>query len=314
MTAITIGVPVHNGADLLDEALADIAAQSFTDFEVLIFDNASSDGTGEIARAWAARDPRFHYVRQPENVGVTLNFVAPLEAATTQWFMWHAHDDLSAPDYIEKLFALASRDDGCVLAVGTIVTQDLDGGRRREHVPPFAGKPRGSSDIVRQVFGSHPSWFYGLWRREALAQAFLPIARGFPYAFAADHLTLYGPMIAGRVAADPGAIFIQRYRRVAATPRRGTRMPSTVLFDVRRRFRAELRRIRSAAEISLPLRAMLRALDVVYLHHALPSVLKMWRTRVREWLGLAKASEASRHISAPSARTESSAIEKSRQI
>ena len=234
MPVITIGVPVYNGADLLESALADIAVQTFPDFEVLIFDNASTDGTGDVGRAWAGRDSRFRYIRNPENIGVTRNFIAPLEAATTPLFMWHAHDDLSAPDYIERLHALLSREPECALAVGTIVTQDLDGGRRSVSAPPFAGRPHGTREILRQIFGSHPSWFYGLWRRDALMRSYLSVSAHFPYAFAADHLTLYGPMIEARVAADPEAMFIQRYRRTAATPRRQTRMPSAVMFEVRR--------------------------------------------------------------------------------
>jgi len=48
MVPITIGVPVYNGADLIEESLACLARQSFGDFKALIFDNASTDGTSEI--------------------------------------------------------------------------------------------------------------------------------------------------------------------------------------------------------------------------------------------------------------------------
>ena len=58
MVPITIGVPVYNGADLLDESLACLARQTFGDFKVLIYDNASTDATPEIARRWAERDPQ----------------------------------------------------------------------------------------------------------------------------------------------------------------------------------------------------------------------------------------------------------------
>lgn len=81
MVPITIGVPVYNGAALLDESLACLARQTFRDFKVLIFDNASTDGTSDIGKAWAARDGRFHYVRQPRNVGAIDNFRDVLLAA-----------------------------------------------------------------------------------------------------------------------------------------------------------------------------------------------------------------------------------------
>ena len=107
MVPITIGVPVYNGADLLDESLACLARQTFGDFKVLIFDNASTDGTAEIAQSWTARDGRFHYLRQPSNVGGVTNFRDVLRAAESPWFTWRADDDLSADDYVETLYRLA---------------------------------------------------------------------------------------------------------------------------------------------------------------------------------------------------------------
>ena len=78
MVSVTIGVPVFNGARFLDGSLACLARQTFSDFKVLIFDNASTDGTVEIARAWAARDARFHYFRQPENVSGLVMLGSPV--------------------------------------------------------------------------------------------------------------------------------------------------------------------------------------------------------------------------------------------
>ena len=86
MAAITVGVPVYNGADLLDECLQSLARQTFADFEVLVFDNASTDATAEIAQAWAARDARFSYYRQEQNIGSAPNFVAVLGAARVGLF------------------------------------------------------------------------------------------------------------------------------------------------------------------------------------------------------------------------------------
>jgi glycosyltransferase involved in cell wall biosynthesis len=298
MSGVTIGVPVYNGADLLHEALANLANQSFGDFKVLIYDNASTDGTEAIARSWVARDPRFHYVRQPENVGALRNFLAPLLAADTRWFMWRAHDDLSATDYLEVLHALATTTPGCKLAVGNILTRDLDGGRRKDHHPPRQSRPGSLSDSLNLLLKCHPSWFYGLWDRETLIRAYRPVCEGFPYAFASDHLTIYGPIIRGEVRTTTATTFVQRYRRTAVTPRGGTRMPYATMAIVRKAFRRELQRIRAECNLPAGHAAVLRASEMAYLHHTLPSLLKMARTRLREKLGLAKAREASRHISA----------------
>ena len=68
---LTIGLPVFNGARYLQETLESVLSQSFTDFEVVISDNASTDETEAIGRAAAARDLRVTYRRNAENVGLS---------------------------------------------------------------------------------------------------------------------------------------------------------------------------------------------------------------------------------------------------
>jgi glycosyltransferase involved in cell wall biosynthesis len=296
MVPITIGVPVYNGADLLDECLACLARQTFRDFKVLIFDNASTDATAAIAQGWAARDSRFHYVRQPRNLGGVANFRDALLAAESPWFMWRADDDLSDDDYLETLYRLATESPGCKLAASTIVSHDLDGGRRRLTTPPKVSDSIGEVGRIRTLFGCHPSWFYGLWDRQTVLDAYGSVIANFPYAVASDHLVLYGPIIDGVVRTTDKTQFIQRTRRTAATPRRQTRMPFSLMLDLRRAFRAELRRMRSERPLSLPLRAALLASEPLYLHHTLPSLLKMARTKARELLGIAGKRGAGRHF------------------
>ena len=286
MVPITIGVPVYNGADLLDESLACLARQTFGDFRVLIFDNASTDGTAEIAQNWAARDARFHHLRQPTNVGGVTNFREVLRAAESPWFMWRADDDLSADDYIETLYRLATRSPGCKLAVSTIRSCDLDGGRLRMTPAPEIEDAASTLGRLQALFGSHNCWFYGLWDRETALNAYLTATDRYPFAFASDHLTLYGPIIDGAVRATGETEFTQRARRTAATPRRQSRAPFSLMVETRRLFRAELRRMRSERQLSLSLRAALVASEPFYLQRTLPSLVKMARTGARELLGV----------------------------
>ena len=286
MVPITIGVPVYNGADLLDESLACLARQTFGDFKVLIYDNASTDGTAEIARNWAARDGRFQYARQPSNVGSIANFRDALLAAESPWFLWRADDDLSADDYVETLYRLATRSPGCQLAVSTVLSQDLDGGRRRLSTPPEISDLASVRGRIRTLLHCHPSWIYGLWDRQTVADAYRFVFADFPYAFAADHLILYGPIIDGVVRTTAQTQFIQRARRTAATPRRQSRAPFSLMVETRRAFRAELRRMRSERRLSASMRAALVASEPLYLQRTLPSLLKMARTGARELLGI----------------------------
>ncbi len=296
MVPVTIGVPVYNGADLIEESLACLARQTFRDFKVLIFDNASTDATAEIAKRWAARDSRFAHVRQPANVGGIANFRDALLAADSPWFLWRADDDLSADDYVDTLYRLAAASPGCKLAVSTILSCDLDGGRRRLTPPPDVRDAATVGGRLRMLFAYHPSWFYGLWDRETLVNAYLPVCENYPFAYAGDHLTLYGPIIDGVVRTTTKTEFIQRARRTASSPRRGTRMPFSLMMETRRAFRRQLRRIRSERRLSAPLRAALLASEPLYLDRTVTSLAKIARTGLRELIGISGPRGVGRHF------------------
>lgn len=90
---ISIGMPVYNGEPFIREALDSLLAQTFKDFELIISDNASTDGTEALCREYADKDARIRYVRQPENRGGWANFQFVLDEAVGGYFMWAAADD-----------------------------------------------------------------------------------------------------------------------------------------------------------------------------------------------------------------------------
>lgn len=115
MPEISIGLPVYNGETYLAGAVESALRQSFADFEVVILDNASTDGTGAIAESFAGRDPRVRYVRRPENVGAAANHNGCVGHARGRYFMWMSHDDLLDPAYLEKTRAVLDRRPDVVL-------------------------------------------------------------------------------------------------------------------------------------------------------------------------------------------------------
>jgi len=122
---VTIGVPVYNGAAMLRDMLDSLAGQTFARFRVVICDNASTDATAEIAQEFAARDPRFVYHRNPENIGAAPNFnrVWELDHAT-RYYKWAAHDDIYAPTYLERCVAVLEADPDVVVAYPITVMVD----------------------------------------------------------------------------------------------------------------------------------------------------------------------------------------------
>jgi glycosyltransferase involved in cell wall biosynthesis len=70
---LTVGLPVYNGESYLAESLEALLGQTYEDFELIIADNASTDGTADICRRNEKQDSRIRYVRQPRNLGVAPN-------------------------------------------------------------------------------------------------------------------------------------------------------------------------------------------------------------------------------------------------
>jgi glycosyltransferase involved in cell wall biosynthesis len=69
MPKVQIGVPVYNGEAYLAQEIESLLAQTFTDFEIIISDNGSTDASPLIAQEYAERDPRVKVFRYDENRG-----------------------------------------------------------------------------------------------------------------------------------------------------------------------------------------------------------------------------------------------------
>jgi glycosyltransferase involved in cell wall biosynthesis len=107
---VTVGLPVFNGENYLASALESLLDQTYTDFEVIVSDNASEDGTEAIARRFAAQDPRVRYERNERNLGANPNYNRTFALARGELFRWHAHDDVCGPKYLEQCVATLDAD------------------------------------------------------------------------------------------------------------------------------------------------------------------------------------------------------------
>jgi glycosyltransferase involved in cell wall biosynthesis len=99
---LTLGLPVYNGERFLAASLDALLAQTYTDFELIISDNGSTDQTAEIAKHYAAIDHRVRYVRHPRNLGSSFNHNFVIEQARGEFFKWASDDDLYAPDLLQR--------------------------------------------------------------------------------------------------------------------------------------------------------------------------------------------------------------------
>ena len=105
--------------------------QTFTDFEIIVSDNESTDGTAAIGQEFAARDPRVRYIRQSQNIGVSANFDFVFHEARAPLFVWHSHDDLRTADWLEHAVAAMDANPDAALGISESWKIDVDGNRTR---------------------------------------------------------------------------------------------------------------------------------------------------------------------------------------
>ncbi len=113
---VTIGIPVYNGAATLEETVQSLLAQTFTDFELVISDNASTDATGEIAQRLVQQDSRIRYIRQQVNIGANGNYSAVVRAARGEFLKWCSASDWCAPTFLEQCVRALDAHPDAVLA------------------------------------------------------------------------------------------------------------------------------------------------------------------------------------------------------
>ena len=251
---------MFNGGQFLNNALESIRAQSFVDFEVVIFDNASTDHTAEIVQAMVARDTRFSYVRHTDNMGALPNFVHALNASCSPYFAWHACDDAWDANYLEVLVGLLDAHPEADLAVGMIRSQDLDGRLLRTvRFPTHLSVPY-------RVLRVHPSWIYGLFRRGPLTNRVTEVWGEYRHPWAWDHLTLFPFVIRDRIVSTETTTFHQVIRRSKlGLTRQRARPDLRLMATLRRRFREIARRDIDALKGSPMLRAVLRLVLPIYI-------------------------------------------------
>ncbi|MDW9592864.1 glycosyltransferase [Sinorhizobium meliloti] len=212
MIRTSIVIPTFNGVATIRECLDCIRGQSFVDFEAIICDNASTDGTSEICAEVAAADSRFVHIRNDKTIPALENFKQGLGLARAPYFMWRADDDLTDENHLRSTVRTLDENPDVKLAVTKIHRINTTSGREADYpLPVSSGKDR-LSRATATLLGCHPSWFYGLWRREAAVDG-LSIVKAYPYLWAFDHLVTMRAMLHGEVAFVTDSVFIQRIMR-----------------------------------------------------------------------------------------------------
>ena len=173
---VSIGLPVFNGENFLEDAIRSVLAQTMDELELVICDNASTDRTETICRDYAARDPRVRYHRNPRNLGAAPNYNRTFELATAPLFKWLSHDDRLQPGYLAATVAELDRHPEAVLAHTVVDYIDAQGAVFAQYDSGLdhADAPDPAQRFAAMVLRSHSCVdFFGLVRRSALEGSLL---------------------------------------------------------------------------------------------------------------------------------------------
>jgi glycosyltransferase involved in cell wall biosynthesis len=190
---LTIGLPVYNGEKYVAESLEALLGQTYTDFELIISDNASTDSTGDICRGYEQRDSRVRYYRQPRNIGLSPNHNFVVEQARGELFKWASNDDLYARDLLERCIDAIDKYPDVVLVHAWTAMVDESGTVTKAFEYPLNTASQRAPERFRSLlFDSGGDDDYGIMRTEVLRRTAMKESYHHADRTIVAELSLYG--------------------------------------------------------------------------------------------------------------------------
>lgn len=124
---ITAIVCTYQRPEMLKRCLTSILHQTYQNFQICIYDNASGDETGDIAADFARQDTRIKYHCRPENIGLLANYSRAMQAVQTPFFSFIADDDVMLPDFYLQAIAAMNQYPEAMLFAGSYLCLSLAG-------------------------------------------------------------------------------------------------------------------------------------------------------------------------------------------
>ncbi|MBF8191064.1 glycosyltransferase family 2 protein [Nonomuraea sp. K274] len=144
---VSIALPVRDAADRLEAVVRSALAQDHPHIELVVSDNASTDGTEELCRDLAAGDPRIVYHRHPQNVGLLGNFTHAARISRGAFVRWIGDDDRLEPSCVSRAMAAFAADERLVLVTNQV---SYTGPGGQVHTSPYTGTGLDSDDPVER--------------------------------------------------------------------------------------------------------------------------------------------------------------------
>jgi len=120
--AISVIVPVYNTGDVLEATIKSVICQTFNDFELILVDDGSTDGSGRICDEFAEKDPRIKVVHK-SNGGICQARNVGIELSKSKYITFCDHDDFYSPFILEKEYDTITRENVDIVVAGKTVIQ-----------------------------------------------------------------------------------------------------------------------------------------------------------------------------------------------
>jgi glycosyltransferase involved in cell wall biosynthesis len=169
---ITTVIPTFRRPQKVERAIRSVLAQSYPNFEVHVYDNASGDATRDVVGAIAATDSRVRYFCQSENIGFVRNFSCGMQSALTPFVNLLSDDDLLLPNFFADAMASLGRHPQAFLFVGLVSERHSDGTPwapvRKLAKPGLYNPPIGFDALMSETVPR--MWTGMLFRRQVIEQ------------------------------------------------------------------------------------------------------------------------------------------------
>jgi len=174
---VSIGMPVYNDKEFLPIALSSLMKQSHRNFELIMSDDCSSDGSQEICIEAMRLDKRIKYIRQSKNIGISANMEFLLGQANSDYFMWAGNDDVWDENFISNLIYDLKRSSDAIMAFCDVAEINESGeiiNIRRKSDIDYSGDSK-LKRLKKLITVFYDGAGYGLFKTKAIKDVRFPI-------------------------------------------------------------------------------------------------------------------------------------------
>jgi len=177
MKLVSIGMPVYNDKPFVNAAIESLLKQTYQNFELIISDDFSTDGSQHICLEAEKNDKRIKYIRQHKNIGISNNMEFLLKEARGEYFMWAGNDDLWHHDFITELVNGLEKTKDSIVAFCNVMEIDEDNNKLKIHDPSLINyrdnTPAKRLKKLIKVF--YDGFGYGLFIKKEIVNVKFPV-------------------------------------------------------------------------------------------------------------------------------------------